>query len=715
MNYKFIKSISQNTVIKSSIQYFFFIQLCFVCASSYALDFYVSPSGNDESDGLSIDVQTSHSHAAFHSLHRAQRAIRELKKTGNFNEPVNVHIQAGTYFLNQPLEFDERDTGFVGKEITWQSEYGTSLISGGIPLTDCHLENKILWQCNVAHLELPVNKFKSDSRKKGDFPGFNLYVNQEQFHLARWPDSGWAHIKQTLDEKTSFTSFEQIPEFNNELAQAQVHIFAGNDYHDEYLPVLSSSASQNQIKLAVNTAAPLASGRRYYLQNIQSELNANQEWFYDKAHDLIQFITQQNGPAQSIIISYLPNLIKISNAQYLKFTNLNFQHSTNTAITIKDSNHLNFDRLEINNVDTTAIEAVNSEYITLSNSHLHHTGEGSIIMSGGDRKTLKASNNTVHNTHIHHFGTIILSSSPAILTQGVGSIMTHNLIENGAGLAVSINGNDHLFEKNEIQRVCEQVSDCGAVYSGRNWTWRGNKVQFNHIHDLFGYGLKKVDIAKNIVEYGSPDGARGVYLDDGLSSYSIVGNIFQNAGDMTIQLGGGRDNLIENNFIYTNSCALCVDDRWPDFNWESHRKSLKESPYLSIEWQKKYPELSKPMHNETWPEGNRILRNVIVSSKLDGLSFSYFLPENTNLISDNLVWGLNGKIEISYNILDRLNTRGFAPWDKWLSLGFEKNSIKADPCATIIGNRLNFCNDSPAYKIGFKNLPDDIGLLSHLN
>ena len=51
-----------------------------------------------------------------------------------------------------------------------------------------------------------------------------------------------------------------------------------------------------------------------------------------------------------------------------------------------------------------------------------------------------------------------------------------------------------------------QASDCGAIYSGRDWSWRGNVIRNNYIHDIIGYGMKSVDVAKNQVVYQSPGG-----------------------------------------------------------------------------------------------------------------------------------------------------------------------------------------------------------------
>ncbi|MDD4914641.1 MAG: right-handed parallel beta-helix repeat-containing protein [Methylococcales bacterium] len=681
---------------------------CLLCFSmmSAAQDFYVSPLGSDQADGLTAQIPAQQPGGGpFQSLERAQRAIRNLKAGGQFKQPVQIHLATGDYQLRKTLEFDIRDTGFADREIVWQAEKNVTL-SGGVTLLNCAKTADGPWSCPVRDIDLSAIKYQQTSSKKGDIPGFNLFVNQHRLHLARWPDKDWAHIKIPADQRTRFTSFEQMPAISGN--QVQTHIFAGNDWSDEYLPVASIDTVNNEITLAAATGYPLASGRRFYLQNIQSELNAPEEWFYDQANARILFYPPENVTPENIVISALPTLFKLDGAHHIKFAGMAFRHCTAVCISIDHGNKLQLDGVEINNIDGTAISAENSSDITIANSHIHDTGGSGVVTVGGDINTLQADNNLIHNNHIHHFGMIMLGFSPAIESKGVGSRITHNLIEQASGPAVSINGNDHLFEKNEVHHVCEQLSDCGAIYSGRNWTWRGNIIRYNSIHDLYGYGLQSVDIAGNTVKYSSPNGARGVYLDDGLSSFTISGNIFYKAG-ISIHLGGGRDNRIDNNYIYTDDYAILIDNRWPDYNWAVNRDTLKNVPYLSPIWREKYPELAQPIKHDNWPEGNTITHNIIVSTR--GLGLHYALPAESSTIAHNLVWATNGKFSLDFDLLDKGRKQMAASWQDWLKEGVEKNSLEADPCARLDGNRLSFCPNSPIHEIGFKALPDDIGLI----
>jgi len=679
-------------------------------AEAMPTDFFVNPKGNDQWSGTTKLPDPQVKHGPFKTLERAKQAIKTLKQHDAFNDKVTVHIAAGHYYLSQPLRFDLLDSGLPGREITWQGETGGEIvISGGIPVTCKNLDDK-LWECPLK--QMPVNKdFFDRGRIKGNAPKFDVFVNDQKLELARWPDQGWAHIKIPVDKDQQFTVFESLPAFKGDIKNAQVHIFPGNDWYDQYIGIESLNSETKIIKLSDKTTYPLASGRSFYIRNIQSALDKPGEWFFDQQNFRVLLIPPKDSAPQQVILSSLTNVIAIDGANYLKFENLTIQHSAGTGVLAKNVSHINMERLHVSNIGGKGIEILGSQQVSLSNSKIHHIGADAVTMNGGDFKTLQFSGNIINNNHIDHMGTVKLTSSPGIHVAGVGTKVTHNLLEQGAGMGLLIEGNEHLIEKNELHHFCLQSSDCGAIYSGRHWNWRGNVIRSNYIHDIIGYGLDKVDLANNVVKYRSPADARGVYLDDGASGFEIVGNIFENAGRIAVSVGGGRNNTIQNNYFKTSEYAIMVDDRGPNYEWSQNLKFLDESPYKSTIWREKYPELAIPMRNFKWPEGNRIERNIIVSTKPTGLVLRYFIPVGSTIIKNNLVWGVAGAINIDYKLLEQ-QKRVTVPWNEWLVVGIEKDSIYADPCVTVTDNKLSTCPASPIKAIGFSPIADDIGLIN---
>lgn len=689
------------------------INLCIVInlcwgGQAIAVDYYVNPNGDDSWSGSLKTPSPQLNDGPFKTLEKAKQTIRDLKQSHAFNDKVTVNIAGGIYYLKRPLNFNLMDSGFAGREIVWQGEPDAEvIISGGLPIT-CKKRDELIWDCPLT--QLPENKdFFDTGRIKGNAPKFELYVNHQKLELARWPDQDWAHIKIPLDQKNQFSVMETMPTLGGEISAAQVHIFPGNDWFDQIIGIEAVNQTDNTIKTATPTAYPLDSGRRFYIQNLPSLLNAPGEWFFDNNTKTISFISPNGINPDTVVVSSLPNIVMAGDISYLTFKNISFQYSASAPLIIKNAKNVVLDGLDISNVGGKGIILKNGKNIQLINNNIHHTGAEGIDISGGDKKNLQSSGNVIHNNHIHHNGTILLAHSPSIRLEGVAGKVTHNLLEYGPITGIVLLGNDHLIEKNEVHHFCLQASDCGAIYTGRDWSARGNVIRNNYIHDVIGFGMKSVDVATNQVVYQSPNYAMGVYLDDGASGFDVSGNIFENA-TISLHLHGGRDNKIYNNYFKTNDFAIWSSQMPPIF-LDQNQKTLDASPYMTEIWKQKYPELVAPMNNKTWPEGNRIERNIFVTSKPDGHSFRYFLPRDSTVIANNIVWSTTGKLAVDYNVLELNLKVGGAPWSEWVAQGMDKNSMIADPCVTIVNKKMITCPNSPVKEIGFEPLPTDIGLI----
>lgn len=692
------------------------ITLIGIFNTATAKDLYVSVTGSDKLDGSSPRVDIWNGTGPFKTLHRAQQAIRQLKAAGKFNEGLTVHIGKGTYQLVSTLEFDEQDSGTASQPIIWEGEKNATVISGGISLTNCQPYDlnkpKQILSCTV-NSELfdnatpePVDRMLSNSHR------MELFIGNERLHLARWPDDGWAHVKSPVTEKTSFLAYEQIPQFVGNSNTIRAHLYAGNDYYDQYIDVRNINVVTGQINLTQETKQKIAAGRRFYLENFYAGLNLPGEWFYQPLNSIIYFIPPEGTTVVKPKLSGLSHLIKAVSTEHVSFKNFKFIEAYDTAIVLNHTEDIVLDNNEISNVGGKAILGMNSGDTAITNNNLHDLGLGGITLYGGDRATLELSGNIVENNYIHDYDQLLFNYSPAIEVGGVGSHVLHNRIEFSNGNGIAIVGNEHVIEKNDISQICRQSGDCGAIYSGRDWTYRGNVIRHNYVHDFSGFMLngQTLDIANNKIEY-MKDGARGIYLDDGVSGFSVLGNIVSNVGFIGIQLGGGRDTLIENNVVFTDKFGIVIDSRSAQFDWSKNRDTLSTMPLNSSVWQEKYPELSIPMHNDKWPEGNTVRKNIIVTTKAGGKSIQYWMPKRGNTIADNIVWQPKAVFRVDYNILDAGVVKNGGLWDEWMTQGFEVNSLLADPCISINNASVTFtCANSPASTIGFEPIPTDIGI-----
>ena len=183
---------------------------------------------------------------------------------------------------------------------------------------------------------------------------------------------------------------------------------------------------------------------------------------------------------------------------------------------------------------------------------------------------------------------------------GVGNRIAHNLIHDAPHMAIAFGGNDHVIEFNEIHSVVYESNDAGVMYAGYNPTMRGHEIRYNYIHHIYGFQSK---------------GCVGVYLDDMFCSAHIFGNVFYDVPRAAF-IGGGRDNLVENNIFVDCKPAVHVDARclgWAKDGIVQLRQRLAEMPYRQEPWRSRFPRLLDYLDDEpAVPKGNVIQRNICV-------------------------------------------------------------------------------------------------------
>ena len=181
----------------------------------------------------------------------------------------------------------------------------------------------------------------------------------------------------------------------------------------------------------------------------------------------------------------------------------------------------------------------------ISGCHIYNTGTGGISLGGGDRLTLEKGNNRVENCLIHDFNRLDRSYKVGINIDGVGNVIRNCEIYNSPGSAIMLHGNEHLIEFNNIHHAVIDGDDMGAIYYGRDPSEFGNKVQYNFFHHIGN-------------EHGM---IMAVYHDDGACGMEVTGNVFYKAGSRTCMIGGGNDNVYNNNIFIDCPLAFHLDNR----------------------------------------------------------------------------------------------------------------------------------------------------------
>jgi hypothetical protein len=297
-----------------------------------------------------------------------------------------------------------------------------------------------------------------------------------------------------------------------------------------------------------------------------------------------------------------------------------------------------------------------------------------VDLSGGDRRTLTPGGHFVENCHFQKQGRWSKCYVPAVHLTGVGHRAAHNLIHDHPHCAILFGGNEHLLEFNEIHHIALETGDVGAIYTGRDYTYRGNRIRHNFIHHTGGVGM----------------GSMGVYMDDCVSGTEIFGNVFYQVQRAAF-LGGGRDHQVVNNIFVECNHAVELDGRgldrspvWRGMVDRTMRKSLAQAPQPL--YRERYPTL-KELDRYYGPPGG---------PAIEGDAFKG-VPPDGNVVARNVCVGK------WLNVYWHAKTNLLTLRDNW---------VGPDP-GFVAPNKMDFRlrPDSPAWKLGFQPIPvERIGL-----
>ncbi|MCU0917655.1 MAG: right-handed parallel beta-helix repeat-containing protein, partial [Planctomycetes bacterium] len=626
-----------------------------------ATDFYIAPSGNDQWSGRLASPRAGANDGPFATLSRAREAIRALKESTGLPEGgVTVWIAAGTYALEQGLDLTAADSGAAGKPIIYRAAAeGQVRITGGKSVTGWRKvqDDAILARFDPAAREhvleadlkgqgvTDYGTFRSRGFGRSTVPAtLELFLQDRPMTLAQWPNDGFEKIAGTPDavrDEHGGTLGKLPAGFHYEGDRPRrwadsndiwIHGYWAYDWANSYEHI----ASLDKEKRLIKTSPPhgnygFRKGQRFYFLNILEELDQPGEWYLDRATGLLYFWPPAPLREDTVTVSLAQKpLIRVRDASHVQIRGLTLEGGRADGVQITGGSHNLIADCTIRDMGNSGITIDGGTGHGVVNCVIYQAGDGGIALTGGDRRTLTPAQHYATNNHIHHVARWSRCYAPAIAMSGVGIQASNNLIHDHPHCAILFWGNEHTIERNEIHHVCLETGDVGAIYTGRDYTFRGNVIRHNFIHHTGGVGM----------------GSMGIYMDDCVSGTHIYGNILWKL-HRAVFLGGGRDFKVENNIFVDCTPAVELDGRglsqsavWHDMVYKTMKQRLEEVSWREPPYRTRYPELAdlEPYYakNDGVPPGNVLVaRNVCVGSEL--LKITWGAKEGAAQSKDNLV------------------------------------------------------------------------------
>ncbi|HPO14337.1 MAG TPA: right-handed parallel beta-helix repeat-containing protein [Candidatus Hydrogenedentes bacterium] len=585
-----------------------------------SVQLFVAVDGNDGNTGTKQQPLAS--------LEAARDRIRTLRQSGNIAGPVTVWLRAGTYYRTRPFKLAEQDSGTCKAPVTYRSykKEPVHLIGGNRippewckPVNDPNSLSRIpeMVRGNVLTVKLSDHGINNYGEFSMGGPMFELFCAGKRLPVARWPNKGWTHIGQIVREGPSgselvdenpqgkaFLYLDDRPERWRQAPDIALHGFWFYGWMEEYCKISDIDTQKKLITLDHVPGGGIKRDQWFYALNCLEELDVPGEWYLDRTQGVLYVIPPPEFPEHPLLYSMLEEpLLVLENTSHVMVRGITLEVTRGTGIVIGGGKENCVAGCIIRCIGTDAVVIDHGNKNGVLGCNLHNIGCTALRITGGNRSTLEPGENYAVNNHIHHYAQRRKVYQPAVRLYGVGHHIAHNLIHDAPHQAIAYDGNDHLIEYNEIHDVVLDSADAGVMYTGCNWTFRGNMVRYNFIHHIpHGPGL----------------GTVGIYLDDCASSTTIFGNIFYSMLNPTF-IGGGRDNAIENNIFIECETPVYMDNR--GLRWEHFRPGgpmydqLKEVRHDQPPWSIRYPELARILQEiPQAPLGNKVVRNVSYKS-----------------------------------------------------------------------------------------------------
>ncbi|MCP4642214.1 MAG: right-handed parallel beta-helix repeat-containing protein [bacterium] len=510
--------------------------------------------------------------------------MRAIKDQGTLPDGgVTVWIRGGTYLFDTTLSLGAEDSGSEGAPVVYRASVGEEVVFDGSNPIDAAAfqrvedEETLERLCPVARghvVRVPIGDADMVQALAGS--GTRLSIDGRMMQLAQFPNVGYCHIDEILDPGAVYAhgrTLGDVPKYSMEAPvggvftiaeepsgdwsaefrraqRARVRGYLSYDWYREGHRI--ASIQDGAIKLLEYSRYGVLGRekipRRLVVLNLLCELDQPGEWYFDE-EERVLFLWPFEPMHAGTRLGYWsgPAFAVLNDASHIIIRDLTVQCTTagDGMIVVKGGADNLVAGCTLRNSTRTGVVLSGGTGNGMVGCDLYDLGSH-LVLAGGDLKTLTAAGNYARNNHLTQVESRDLYGR--VRVHGVGNAFQNNLLHNFVGQPITIGGNDHLFERNEIFNVGIEEGDGGAMYSGAQMWSYGNVYRHNFLHHLM------------CVPQAHPRG--GIYPDDLDAGDTIVENVFYKAAHRAVLLNGGAANTASHNIFIRGHIGIYCTEAW---------------------------------------------------------------------------------------------------------------------------------------------------------
>ncbi len=549
----------------------------FMSISSFAVDFYVSPNGNDSNPGTK--------EKPFSSLEWAKIAVQNSIQK-NKDVEHTIYMADGFYEIENPVIFDSKYFSDDNRLTIKALEEENPIISGGIRLRG--------WQKNDAGFWV-VDLPKKENEK---WNPRELFVGGKRGIRARFPNTDYLRVKKAGEDRRTNFFFEKgdfpIPENVNGVELVLLH-----DWSISRIGVLDIDSQNNKLTAVDSIGAknPLffnidhwEENPRYFLENAIEFLDADYEWFLDiKEQKMYLKLSETLDPENlEIVVPYSNGLISMVGDENNPIKNIHFEGITfrhcnwgipklgycgvqacyfdarplngwkevPAAVKAEWAENCTFENCSFENLGTSGLWfSTGCKSCSVKNADFYDISANGIMIGEGRDRFIDgevwwkvapeqvALGNTIENCIIEKCGTQFFGAIGIWCGFTAETTIRNNELSDLPYSGISIGWEwspiptpcrNNVIDGNHIHHILKILSDGGGIYM--LGLQPESKLVNNHIHDV------KVNAGRAE--------SNGMFLDEGITDVIVENNLIYNIAKSPIRFHKATINLVKENYLF---------------------------------------------------------------------------------------------------------------------------------------------------------------------